>query len=100
MFVDPRTQLIDLINSYLYSKTIHMKSVMVNIKNKLEKGELISLKQYESIVKWIERDIKLNREQLLNHFSPVISELQPYEEPPSLEPFMTGESIYECNNQP
>ena len=99
MLVDPRTQLINLINSYLYSKTIYMKPVMVNIKQKLEKDELISLKQYESIVKWIERDIKLSREQLLNHFSPVISELQPYEDPPSLEPFMTGESIYECNDQ-
>ena len=100
MLVDPRTQLINLINSYLYSKTIYMKPVMVNIKQKLEKDELISLKQYESIVKWIERDIKLSREQLLNHFSPVISELQPYEDPPSLEPFMTGESIYECNDKP
>ena len=100
MLVDPRTQLINLINSYLYSKTIYMKPVMVNIKQKLEKDELISLKQYESIVKWIERDIKLSREQLLNHFSPVISELQPYEDPSSLEPFMTGESIYECNDQP
>lgn len=71
MYSDPRTQLINLINSYLYSKTIHMKPVMMN-KNKLEKNELISLKQYESIVKWIERDIRMNREQLLKHFSPII----------------------------
>ena len=99
MYSDPRTQLINLINSYLYSKTIYMKPVMMNIKNKLEKDELISLKQYESIVKWIERDIRMNREQLLKHFSPIISELQPYDESPSLEPFMTGGFIYECNNQ-
>lgn len=100
MYSDPRTQLINLINKYLYSKTIYMKPVMMNIRNKLEKDELISLKQYESIVKWIERDIRMNREQLLKHFSPIISELQPNNEPPTLEPFMTGESINECNNQP
>ena len=76
-----------------------MKPVMMNIKNKLEKDDLISLKQYESIVSWVERDIRLNREQLLTNFSPIISELQPYDEPLSLEPFMTGEPIYECNDQ-
>ena len=77
-----------------------MKPVMMNIKKRLENDQYITLKQFNSIIKWIERDVRMKRDDLLSHFSPVILELQPPPpEPNTLEKFMIGEPIYECRNQ-
>ncbi len=90
---NPRTQLIKLLNTYLSRPDLYMRPVMRNMAYKLTTGQLISLKQFQSIIKWVERDIYMKREELLEYFSPVIKELQPQpSSTPTLQSILMGET--------
>jgi len=67
--------LIRYLNIYLLKKDLKMKNVLRNIVNRIEKNHNISIKQYNSIVKFIERERPfkdLNRDQIYRFFEPLI----------------------------
>ena len=67
--------LIRYLNIYLLKKDLKMKNVLRNIVNRIEKNQNISIKQYNSIVKFIERERPfkdLNRDQIYRFFEPLI----------------------------
>ena len=67
--------LIRYLNIYLLKKDLKMKNVLRNIVNRIEKNQNISIKQYNSIVKFIERERPfkdLDRDQIYRFFEPLI----------------------------
>ena len=67
--------LIRYLNRYLLKKDLRMKNVLRNIVYRIERNQNISLKQYNSIIKFIERERPfkdLNRDQIYRFFEPLI----------------------------
>ena len=67
--------LIRYLNQYLLKKDLKMKDVLRNIVYRIEKNQNISIKQYNSIIKFIERERlfkDLNRNQIYRFFEPLI----------------------------
>lgn len=91
---EPRIKLHQLLNNYLSKKRIRMKPIMINMIRRLETNQSITLRQFQSIIPWVEKDIRMNRYDLLNYFSPVIHELQsPQQTRNTLEKFMNGDPV-------
>lgn len=67
--------LIRYLNQYLLKKDLRMKNVVRNIVYRIERNQNISIKQYNSIIKFIEREKPfkgLNRNQIYQFFEPLI----------------------------
>ena len=67
--------LIRYLNQYLLKKDLRMKNVVRNIVYRIERNQNISIKQYNSIIKFIERERPfkdLNRNQIYQFFEPLI----------------------------
>lgn len=67
--------LIRYLNQYLLKKDLRMKNVLRNIVYRIERNQNISIKQYNSIIKFIERERPfkdLNRNQIYRFFEPLI----------------------------
>lgn len=67
--------LIRYLNQYLLKKDLRMKNVLRNIVYRIEKNQNISIKQYNTIIKFIEREDEFrgcNRQQIYQFFEPII----------------------------
>ena len=67
--------LIRYLNIYLLKKDLKMKPILRNIVYRIERNQNISIKQYNSIIKFIEREKEfknLNREKIYRFFEPII----------------------------
>ncbi len=67
--------LIRYLNIYLLKKDLKMKPILRNIVNRMNRNQNISIKQYNSIIKFIEREKEfkdLNRDQIYQFFEPII----------------------------
>ena len=83
-------QLIKYMNKYL-KKNFNMELVFHTIKKTLKKKEEITEKQFESIIKFIERELPFRgetRNRIYNYFSPVITTKRDRSSGNSLEQFM------------
>ena len=83
-------QLIKYLNKYL-KKNFNMELVFHTIKKTLKKKEEITEKQFESIIKFIERELPFRgetRNRIYNYFSPVITTKRDRSSGNSLEQFM------------
>ena len=81
-YQNKKLQLLNYLQLYL-SKKLNMNVVFIGIINKLKNNHKISMKQYNSIIKFIEREPKFinrDRDYILTYFSPLIHiERKPYE---------------------
>ena len=67
--------LIRYLNQYLLKKDLKMKNVLKNIVQRIERDQTISVRQFNSIVKFIEREEPFtdqNRHQIYQFFEPLI----------------------------
>ena len=83
-------QLIKYLNKYL-KKNFNMELVFHSIRKTLKKKEEITEKQFESIIKFIERELPFrgeSRNRIYNYFSPVITKKKDRSSGNSLEQFM------------
>lgn len=72
-----RQLLITYIHTYLSKRNLRMKSVLFGIMNRLKDGKGISERQYNSIIKFIERELKfvrMNRSEIRSYFDPLITD--------------------------
>ena len=73
-----KLQLINYLKLYL-SKKLNMNIIFITIINKLKNNHKITLNQYNSIIKFIEREPKLinrDRDYIFNYFSPLILNIE------------------------
>jgi hypothetical protein len=73
-----KLQLINYLKLYL-SKKLNMNIIFIIIFNKLKNNHKITLNQYNSIIKFIEREPKLinrDRDYIFNYFSPLIHNIE------------------------
>lgn len=73
-----KLQLINYLKFYL-SKKLNMNIIFIIIINKLKNNHKITLNQYNSIIKFIEREPKLinrDRDYIFNYFSPLIHNIE------------------------
>ena len=71
----PKKILIRYLNNYLSKRDLKMKNVLRNIKDRIVKGQPITIRQYQSIIKFIEREDEFkgcNRQQIYQFFEPII----------------------------
>ena len=71
----PKKILIRYLNNYLSKRDLKMKNVLRNIKDRIVKDQPITIRQYQSIVKFIEREDEFkgcNRQQIYQFFEPII----------------------------
>ena len=71
--------LIHYLNIYLSKQGLLMKPVLRSIKQTLTRSELISTKQFQSVIKFIEREPEfrgMNRNQITHFFGPLIKGTQ------------------------
>ena len=74
VYHNKKQQLLYYIHLYL-SKKLRMNIVFIGIINQLKSYHKITVKQYNSIIKFIEREPKFinrDRDYILNYFSPLI----------------------------
>ena len=73
-YQNKKQQLLNYLQLYL-SKKLRMNIVFIGIINQLKSYHKITVKQYNSIIKFIEREPKFinrDRDYILNYFSPLI----------------------------
>ena len=90
-YQNKKIQLLNYLQLYL-SKKLRMNIVFIGIINKLKNNHKISIKQYNSIIKFIEKEPKFinrNRDYILNYFSPLIHIERKTYEPNTLCEFIT-----------
>ena len=71
----PKKILIKYLNNYLSKRDLKMKNVLRNIKDRIVKDQPITIRQYQSIIKFIEREDEFkgcNRQQIYQFFEPII----------------------------
>lgn len=71
----PKKILIRYLNNYLSKRDLKMKNVLRNIKDRIVKDQPITIRQYQSIIKFIEREDEFrgcNRQQIYQFFEPII----------------------------
>ena len=97
VYHNKKQQLLYYIHLYL-SKNLRMNVVLEGIKNKLYSDQLISQKQFQSIIKFLEREPffrNWNRKQIFTHFKSLIeinnntTTIRRQYEPNDLTPFFT-----------
>lgn len=94
---DRSNELIHYLDIYLKKPSLRMKPVIRMIKKKINSKDYITERQFNSVIKFIEREPKfrgLERDQIIYYFSPIIRELNPLNDcgevrPSTLEPFFT-----------
>ena len=81
-----RGLLIRYLNQYLLKKDLRMKNVLINIKQRIETNRPITIRQFNSLIKFIEREkefINLDRDEIQQFFEPLIEPIKkrinPYE---------------------
>ena len=77
-YQNKKQQLLYYIHLYL-SKKLRMNNVFVGIINKLKNNHKITMKQYNSIIKFIEKEpifINKDRTFILNYFEPLIHKVE------------------------
>ena len=73
-----KLQLLNYLQLYL-SKKLRINIVFIGIINQLKKNHKITVKQYNSIIKFIEREPKFinrDRDYIFNYFSPLIHNIE------------------------
>ena len=71
----PKTLLLRYLNQYLSKKNLRMRWVLKSIKNRIEKDQPITSNQFNSVIKFIEREkefVTKNRNQIIEFFEPII----------------------------
>ena len=74
-----KSLLLRYLKQYLLKKDLRMKNVLKNIVNRLENNQPITMKQYNSVIKFIEREKEFkssNRTEILTFFEPLIEPTQ------------------------
>ena len=74
-----KSLLLRYLKQYLLKKDLRMKNVLFNIVKRLENNKPITLKQYNSVIKFIEREKefhKSNRTEILTFFESLIEPSQ------------------------
>lgn len=81
-----RGLLIRYLNQYLLKKDLRMKNVLINIKQRVETNRPITIRQFSSLIKFIEREkefVNLDRDEIQQFFEPLIEptkkRINPYE---------------------
>ena len=81
-----RGLLIRYLNQYLLKKDLRMKNVLINIKQRIETNRPITIRQFNSLIKFIEREkefINSDRNEIQQFFEPLIEPIKkrinPYE---------------------
>ena len=77
-FQNKKLQLLNYLQLYL-SKKLRMNNVFIGIINKLKNNHKISMKQYNSIIKFIQKEpkfINTDRTYILNYFEPLIHKVE------------------------
>jgi len=81
-----RGLLIRYLNQYLLKKDLRMKNVLINIKQRIETNRPITIRQFNSLIKFIEREkefINSDRYEIQQFFEPLIEPIKkrinPYE---------------------
>ena len=81
-----RGLLIRYLNQYLLKKDLRMKNVLINIKQRIETNRPITIRQFDSVIKFIEREkefINSDRDEIQQFFEPLIEPIKkrinPYE---------------------
>lgn len=72
-----RQLLINHNHIYLSKRNLRMKRVLIGIVNRLKDGKSISERQFGSIIKFIERELKflrMNRSEIRSYFRPLITD--------------------------
>ena len=67
--------LLRYLNQYLSKKNLKMKPIVQNIKSRVEKNQPITTNQFNSLIKFIEREPEFktsNRNQIFKFFEPLI----------------------------
>lgn len=88
-----RNKLIFYLSYYVKKPNLRMKMVIKSILKKLKNDKPISLKQFLSVIKFLERENEfrhLNQQQLIELFTPIIynkTKEITYDEQTNLEPF-------------
>ena len=70
-----QTILLRYLNQYLSKNNLKMKYIVQNIKNRVENNQPITMKQFKSLIKFIEREPEFktsNRNQIFKFFEPLI----------------------------
>jgi len=70
-----KTLLLRYLNIYLSKKNLKMRWVIKSIKNRIEKDQPITSNQFNSVIKFIEREkefVTKNRNQIIEFFEPII----------------------------
>ena len=82
-----RGLLIRYLNQYLLKKDLRMKNVLINIKQRIETNRPITIRQFNSLIKFIEREkefINSDRDEIQQFFEPLIEPIKkrinPYEQ--------------------
>lgn len=81
---DIQQELIFYIDLYLKKRGLRMKPVLRTIKKALRKNVPITPKQFYSIIKFIEREVKFinnDRNQIIEYFKPIMINNSPPEAP-------------------
>ncbi len=74
MYEYRKSQLLKYLQFYL-SKKLRMEMIIRNIIDRLKKNKRLTLNQWNSIIKFIEREdyfVSMNRNQIFNHFDCLI----------------------------
>ena len=81
-----RGLLIRYLNQYLLKKDLRMKNVLINIKQRIETNRPITIRQFNSLIKFIEREkefINSDTDEIQQFFEPLIEPIKkrinPYE---------------------
>ena len=81
-----RGLLIRYLNQYLSKKDLRMKNVLINIKQRIETNRPITIRQFNSLIKFIEREkefINSDRNEIQQFFDkliePIKKRINPYE---------------------
>ena len=72
-----KTLLLRYLNIYLSKKNLRMRYVVKSIKDRIEKDQPITSKQFNSVIKFLEREKEFktkNRNQIHQFFEPLIEQ--------------------------
>ena len=70
-----QTLMLNYLNKYLSKQVLKMKFVMKNIKHRIETNQPITIGQFNSIIKFIERETEFetfDRTEIFSFFEPII----------------------------
>ena len=70
-----QTILLRYLNQYLSKNNLKMKYIVQNIKNRVENNQPITMKQFKSLIKFIEREPEFrtsSKDEIFKFFEPLI----------------------------